>query len=285
MRLANPSGAIIFPANPSAVGGNTRNTGGDGREVEETTDSAECGPTRQRVQGRGSCLSQACRALYGPRRESPVWPSVGRLSGRSVFAVPLRQYCSSRDQEKGHHPGISVVGNSDPITWIRNKIILVPTELYFDLDLGVEFDNGVKQAVVHVPTLVSRGRFEELRGLMSVKAVENVRKKYNTLTEVQRRHLAISSDDIVFLLPEDVSVVLDSRGRTFCSIIMRLWHLTSADVPEDPESTRIFRVDLSQGDGPPKKIITTVYEFHRELTTGADPDWTVTHVWHWKHLD
>ncbi|XP_017573078.1 m-AAA protease-interacting protein 1, mitochondrial isoform X1 [Pygocentrus nattereri] len=194
---------------------------------------------------------QACRALYGPRRQSRL------CSACCSSTVPYRQYCKSTDP----HPGISVVGTPDPITWIRNKVILALTELYFDLDLSVEFDRGVKQAVA------------------------DVRRRYNTLTEVQRGHLAISSDDIVFLLPEDVSVVSDSRGRKFCSITMRLWHLTSADVPEDPESTRIFRMDPSIGDGPPKKIITAVYEFHRELTAGADPSWTVTHIWHWKQLE
>ncbi|KAL6462157.1 hypothetical protein MHYP_G00285790 [Metynnis hypsauchen] len=218
---------------------------------------------------------QACRALYGPRRESSL------CSACCSSTVPCRQYCRSTD----HHPGISVVGTPDPITWIRNKVILALTELCFDLGLSVEFDHGVKQAVFQVSTKVSKGRFEELRGLMSEEAAADVRRRYNTLTEVQRRHLAISLDDIVFLLPEDVSVVSDSRGRKFCSIIMRLWHLTSADVPEDPESTRIFRVDPSIGDGPPKKIITAVYEFHRELTAGADPSWTVTHIWHWKQLE
>ncbi|KAL7840087.1 hypothetical protein AOLI_G00254100 [Acnodon oligacanthus] len=219
---------------------------------------------------------QACRALYGPRRESRL-----RSACSSSSTVPCRQYSKSTD----HRPGISVVGTPDPITWIRNKIILALTELYFDLDLSVEFDHGVKQAVFQVSTKVSKGRFEELRGLMSEEAVADVRRRYNTLTEGQRRHLAISLDDIVFLLPEDVSVVSDSRGRNFCSIIMRLWHLTTADIPEDPESTRIFRMDPSIGDGPPKKIITAVYEFHRELTAGADPSWTVTHIWHWKQLE
>ncbi|XP_036414550.1 m-AAA protease-interacting protein 1, mitochondrial [Colossoma macropomum] len=226
---------------------------------------------------------QACRALYGPRRESRLCSArVDRHFCSST--VPYRQYCKSTDHDKGHL-GISVVGTPDPITWIRNKIILALTELYFDLDFSVEFDHGVKQAVFQVSTMVSKGRFEELMGLMSEEAVADVRRRYNTLTEVQRRHLAISLDDIVFLLPEDVSVVFDSRGRKFCSIIMRLWHLTSADVPEDPESTRIFKVDPGLVDGPPKKIITAVYEFHRELTAGANPDWMVTHVWHWKQLE
>ncbi|XP_048116342.1 m-AAA protease-interacting protein 1, mitochondrial isoform X1 [Alosa alosa] len=199
----------------------------------------------------------------------------------------FRQYSSDSDNEpkKSRRPAISVVGIPDPISWIRNKIIMVFIELYFDINISsVEFDTGVKQAVVHVSTMVSNGKFEDLRGVLSDEAVERVKTKYNVLSDVQRRNIAICSDDIVFLLPEDVSVIFDNRGRKYCYVLMRLWHLSDADIPEDPESTRIFRVEDS-GEDPSKKIVTAVYEFHQELTRGVEPDWTVTHIWHWKQLE
>ncbi|XP_030640933.1 m-AAA protease-interacting protein 1, mitochondrial [Chanos chanos] len=184
------------------------------------------------------------------------------------------------------HPGVTVVGSPDPLTWIRNKIVLSLIELYFDLNMtGVEFDTGVKQALVHVSNSLSKGKFEDLRRVMSKEALEHTRKKYKLLTEGQRKDLAISLDNIIFLLPEDVSVVFDRRGRKFCYIVIRFWHLSAADVPEDPEGVRIFKVSETNEDGPPKKIVTAVYEFHSELTVGADPDWTITHIWHWKQLE
>nr|XP_046157502.1 m-AAA protease-interacting protein 1, mitochondrial-like [Oncorhynchus gorbuscha] len=72
------------------------------------------------------------------------------------------------------------------------------------------------------------------------------------------------------------------RGRKFCFIVMRFWHMSTADVPEDQESTKIFKMATTEEDGPQKKIVTAVYEFHWELTKGAEPDWTVTNIWHWK---
>ncbi|XP_042597673.1 m-AAA protease-interacting protein 1, mitochondrial isoform X2 [Cyprinus carpio] len=144
---------------------------------------------------------------------------------------------------------------------------------------------GITVAAVHVSTVLSKGKFDELRSVMSKEAVDSVRKKCKTLSEAQKRHLAISLSDIIFLLPEDVSVFFDQSGRKFLYITMRLWYLSSADVPEDPESTRIFRMDLTEDDGPQKKIITAVYEFYRELTAGADPEWMVTRIWHWKQLE
>uniref|UniRef100_A0A8C2GZR5 Uncharacterized protein n=1 Tax=Cyprinus carpio TaxID=7962 RepID=A0A8C2GZR5_CYPCA len=143
------------------------------------------------------------------------------------------------------HPGITVVGTPDPIAWIRNKIILFLIELYF----------GLKFSVDHVRPTHLFYFF-----CFCLQAVDSVRKKCKTLSEAQKRHLAISLSDIIFLLPEDVSVFFDQSGRKFLYITMRLWYLSSADVPEDPESTRIFRMDLTEEDGPQKKIITAVYE-------------------------
>lgn len=42
---------------------------------------------------------------------------------------------------------------------------------------------------------------------------EYVEEKCKTLTGDQRKQLAVMMDDIVFLLPEDVSVVFDEDGR------------------------------------------------------------------------
>lgn len=42
---------------------------------------------------------------------------------------------------------------------------------------------------------------------------EYVEEKCKALTGDQRKQLAITVDDIVFLLPEDVSVVFDEEGR------------------------------------------------------------------------
>lgn len=83
------------------------------------------------------------------------------------------------------------------------------------------------------------------------------------------------------MLPEDVSVVFDQYGRKFCFVVMRFWLLSTYEGPDDPEGTKIFKVDSSEDGSPQRKIVTAVYEFQRELTNGASPDWTVTTVWHW----
>ncbi|XP_034467874.1 m-AAA protease-interacting protein 1, mitochondrial [Hippoglossus hippoglossus] len=253
------------------------------------------------------CRSGLCAWRTGPsgRRQpalqrqwagasaSPVRPFTGAagrgLCRRRVVFVgqKLRLFCSQPGADgpagsSGPRPPISVVGIPDPITWIRCKVVMYLVHLYFELDLhSAEFDRGVKQALVHVSEVMSSGRYHQLRGIVSNEMVEHIEKSCRSLTEAQRQQLAVNVEDIIFLIPEDVSVVYDQYGRKFCFVVMRFWLLTAHEGPEDPEATHIFRVASSEDGSPQKKIATAVYEFHRELTRGASPDWTVTTVWHW----
>uniref|UniRef100_UPI003AADBCDF m-AAA protease-interacting protein 1, mitochondrial isoform X4 n=1 Tax=Centroberyx gerrardi TaxID=166262 RepID=UPI003AADBCDF len=143
----------------------------------------------------------------------------GLRGRRVVFAGQKhRLFSTERGDEPGSsggHPGISVVGIPDPITLIRCKVMMYLIELYFEIGItSVEFDKGVKQALVHISNMMSSGRFKELRGIVSNEMVDYVEKKCKSLSDVQRQQLAASMDDIVFLLPEDVSVVFDQYDST-----------------------------------------------------------------------
>lgn len=242
---------------------------------------------------KNSCKQPAAHRQWDGPVVRPVRPYTAapgrRLCGRSlVFAgVKHRLFCSQQGadgpkESSGRRPAISVVGIPDPITWIRCKVIMFALDLYFELDVNSEeFERGVKQALVHVSNKMSSSRYHELKGIVSNEMLEYVEKRCGSLTDAQRKQLGVQMDDIVFVLPEDISVVFDQYGRKFCFIVMRFWILSSHEGPDDPEGTKIFKVGSSEDSGPQKKIVTAVYEFHRELTRGASSDWTVTTVWHW----
>ncbi|XP_070768583.1 m-AAA protease-interacting protein 1, mitochondrial [Enoplosus armatus] len=230
---------------------------------------------------------QWARGCVRPARPFTAEPGAAARR-RFVFAGQKHRLFSSQPgadeppRVSGGQPAISVVGIPDPITWIRCKVIMYLIDLYFELDFNcVEFDRGVKQALVHVSSMMSSGRYHRLVGIVSHEMIDYVEKRCRSLTDAQRRQLAVTLDDIVFMLPEDVSVVFDQYGRKFCFVVMRFWFLSTHEGPDDPEGTRIFKVAACEDGGPQKKIATAVYEFHRELTKGASPDWTVKTVWHW----
>ncbi|XP_067094036.1 m-AAA protease-interacting protein 1, mitochondrial [Osmerus mordax] len=248
-------------------------------------------PWKKHSPKRPQCCTEACMfSLWStsPLVRDPVSFNCGLYELRrqsTHFAFQnYRHYCTSDNDRKSTkgHPTISVVGSPDPITWIINKLFIILIELVFELGLTtVDFDNGVKQALVHVSNMMSTGNFEELRGVVSNETVDYVEKKCKTLSEAQRQQLAISLDDILFLLPEDVCVVFDKRGGRSCVIEMRFWYLSKTNAPDDPESSKIFKIATTEDSDKSQKIVTAVYEFHRELTKGADSNWTITNIWHW----
>ncbi|XP_049902226.1 m-AAA protease-interacting protein 1, mitochondrial [Epinephelus moara] len=218
----------------------------------------------------------------------PGAQSRGLCRRRFVFVGQKHRLFSSQPGadgppgSSGGQPGVSVVGVPDPITWIRCKVIIYLINLYFEIDMSsAEFERGVKQALIHVSNMMSSGRYHKLVGIVSNEMIDYVKTRCKSLTDAQRQHLAVTMDDIIFMLPEDVSVVFDRYGRKYCFIVMRFWFLSTYEGPDDPEGTKIFKVASSEDGNPEKKIVTAVYEFHRELTRGASPDWTVTTVWHW----
>ncbi|XP_077455085.1 m-AAA protease-interacting protein 1, mitochondrial-like [Stigmatopora argus] len=198
----------------------------------------------------------------------------------SIASTVHRTFCS---RPGGFDPqaDVSVVGIPDQITWIRCKVHLFLVDLYYDLGVNSDdFERGVKQAFVHISNTMSQGKYFELIGMVSIEMIRYMEEKCRPLSERRKLNLAVSMDDIILVLPEDVSVVF-APGRKFCTIAMRVWYLTSPDGPDDPEGVKIFRVAPGTDGVPPKRVATAVYEFHRELTKGASEDWMVTTVWHW----
>ncbi|KAL4646870.1 hypothetical protein GN956_G9589 [Arapaima gigas] len=225
-----------------------------------------------------------CASPSAPRQAA----SLPRVSAACWAAQRCRFYSTGdgKDTEREGPPRVIVVGVPNPLTWLRNRILTWLIKLYFDINISsAEFNRGAKQALVQVSTLMSQGRFADLQGLVSSEALQRARTGCDSLTEEQRRGLAVLLEDIIFLVPEDVSLLYDNKGRKFCYVLMRFWYLSNADVPKDQESTLVLKT-LDQGGGhADRKIVTAAYEFQMELTDGLDREWTVTNIWHWKQLD
>ena len=58
-----------------------------------------------------------------------------------------------------------------------------------------------------------------VKGVLLLQTVQYVKKKCASLSEEQRQALAVSLEDIIFLLPEEVSVLQDDNG-TFKRLII-----------------------------------------------------------------
>ncbi|XP_054597225.2 m-AAA protease-interacting protein 1, mitochondrial [Nothobranchius furzeri] len=145
---------------------------------------------------------------------------------------------------------------------IRCRVQMVLVYLFFEISLNsTEFERGMKQALVQISWKMSCGRYHELKGLVSDEMREHVEKRCRSLSDAQRKQLAVNIDDLLFMLPIDISVVYDQNGRKFCSILVRFWFLSSHEGPEDPEGTKIFKVSSSEDGSLQRKVATAVYEY------------------------
>ncbi|XP_014828530.1 PREDICTED: uncharacterized protein C2orf47 homolog, mitochondrial-like isoform X1 [Poecilia mexicana] len=209
-----------------------------------------------------------------------------------------RTYSSERDQ---HHPKpkVVVVGIPNPFIWFRTRIYYFLIRTYFDKEFSIEeFTEGAKQvrfkpgdqiwilAFSHVSRLLSRCQFEALEGLVAKDLIGKLEQKCGSLPCSYQRALCAEPEDVMYTMPGDVGIFYDDDGRKFVSILMRFWYLTSVGLPDDiMEGTRMFTVSIGDREMEAKRLLTAIYEFQREFTTGVAPDWTITRIEHSSLLD
>ncbi|XP_014810068.1 PREDICTED: uncharacterized protein C2orf47 homolog, mitochondrial [Calidris pugnax] len=85
----------------------------------------------------------------------------------------------------------------------------------------------------------------------------------------------------------DVRIYYDDDGRKFVSILMRFWYLNGANLPDEVAGeTKVFQIVFGDESTKEKRrLFTANYEFQREFTEGAKPDWTITRIEHPRLLE
>eukprot|EP00062_Callorhinchus_milii_P014704 gi/632964172/ref/XP_007898269.1/ PREDICTED: uncharacterized protein C2orf47 homolog, mitochondrial [Callorhinchus milii] len=159
---------------------------------------------------------------------------------------------------------------------------------YFDHEFNFdEFADGAKQAFAQVSKLLSQCNFNELKGLVSIEALEELEGKCSALPIERRKALAADMEEIMYSTPGDVGIYYDNQGRKFVHILMRYWYLSNVDLPsETPEGTKMFQVVFGDENSKDSKcLLTANYEFRREFTQGVEPNWTITRIQHFKLLE
>lgn len=240
-----------------------------------------------------SRLARSVQRQLLPRLQAPfcVLPPV---TGRSQLLPPipavlplagLRHYSSGA---RGQRKQLVVLGIPNPLLWLRSRVYYFLIRSYFDREFSIqEFSQGARQAFSIVSKLLSQCKFDALKELVVDEVLQGLKEKCSALPESHKRALAAESDEIMYLTPGDVGIYYDDNGRKFVSILMRFWYLTSANLPEESsDGTKVFQIVLGDDNAKDsKRLLTANYEFRREFTKGAEPDWIITRIEHSKLLD
>ncbi|XP_023568051.1 m-AAA protease-interacting protein 1, mitochondrial isoform X2 [Octodon degus] len=190
----------------------------------------------------GLCCS--CRRRLGsgaalcPRRLG-LWPAPGVPASLAAGpAGPRRGYSSD-----GQRPAASrmiVLGFSNPVTWVRTRVLAFLIWAYFDREFSIaEFSAAARQAFAHVSKLLSQCKFDLLEELVAKEVLPILKEKVTSLPDDHRSALAADLDEIVYTSTGDISIYYDEKVPTsparlsvepVCSKLswgIRMWKLSS----------------------------------------------------------
>ncbi|XP_030065849.1 m-AAA protease-interacting protein 1, mitochondrial [Microcaecilia unicolor] len=212
----------------------------------------------------------------------------GSAAAPAQYCPPSARFYSS--EGGGQRPlarRIVVVGIPNPFIWCRTRIYYFLIRTYFDREFSIEeFKDGAKQAFALVSKLLSECKFDALEELVAHEALQTLKEKCILLPDNHKTALAAAADEIIYTVAGDIGIFYDENGRKFVRILMRFWYLTSANLPdESPDGTKVFQIVFGDENAKEAKhLLTANYEFRREFTQGAKPEWIITRIEHSKLL-
>ncbi|KAJ9593534.1 hypothetical protein L9F63_014927, partial [Diploptera punctata] len=169
--------------------------------------------------------------------------------------------------------------------WILANLIITP---YFDQEFRLpDFISGSKQVInSKTSNSITTGDYGSLDNLVTLEALQEVKKSVASFSVQQRQELAILKDDIYFSFPYQIGVMFsdeDKNQQRFVEITM-CYHVL-----------RGLKEMTQQGVSPPlnmgmlpeyrDKIFICNYRFIREFTKGVEDQWTVNVINHFKPAD
>ncbi|XP_029872981.1 m-AAA protease-interacting protein 1, mitochondrial [Aquila chrysaetos chrysaetos] len=243
--------------------------------------------------GRGRWLARALAAPGAARVPPPPAAAVASalpLAGRRPLR-PAARFASTAGQgpeAEGPQRRVVVVRITSPFAWLRTRFYYLLIRLYFDQEFSIEeFTRGAKQAFSVVSKLLSQRKLDLLDELVSAEVLQVLKEKISLLPDNHRDALAADIDAIMYTTEGDVRIYYDDDGRKFVSILMRFWYLNGANLPDEvPGETKVFQIVFGDESTKEKRhLLTANYEFQREFTEGAKPDWTITRIEHPRLLE
>lgn len=209
--------------------------------------------------------------------------------------IPNQQtyVCYSNDSDRSqierkpnHKPRFPNLMNFPIITWphlihsIRNwflyKFII---NAYFDSKFSYEeFTQGAKQALIHVSSLISRGDFGALNGLLTKEALSEIQTNWQYFNDNQRFLLKIKKEDLFFTFIHQIGIIFDAvdSKKRFVEIMV-VFHALSDFDKIDQASVNLNDMGKYQD-----RITICNYRFIREYTKDVEGEWQINLLNHFR---
>ena len=194
----------------------------------------------------------------------------GGTFGRSKNRLTIKSCFSNKPQQHT----VSFVVSRGPLQWIANKIKLFLVNSYFDADFDEDtFLKGAKQAVITVSALIGERKFNQLQGLLTDEAIENLKDEISLLNDVESYH--ITMDDILQTKIHDIGFQYDDaeKGKKWLHVMVSCICGSESREHKELANRTLVRIPIPR---------MTSYSFCKECTAGIDGDWIITQVINFK---
>ena len=201
-------------------------------------------------------------------------------------SITANGYCSSTDRNPLQLMDIPARIWPHALKSIRNLFFNFLIRTYYDSNYSARsLLDGSRQAVVNVSNLISNGNFDGLENLVEKESVIEIKNNYGRLSNNQKSLIAIDLQDIFYHFIYEVGIIFDdSTKRQFVEVttVMHGVH----GIIEKSKGLDDDRMSKKEAfDDHKKDYFICNYSFIRELTRGADADWTISRLNHFLVYD
>ncbi|CAF3339718.1 unnamed protein product [Rotaria sp. Silwood1] len=158
---------------------------------------------------------------------------------------------------------------------------------YFDSTFAVKpFSDGARQALTVVSRLIGNNQFDDLSGLVTQQAINEIKKNYENLTSEQKQKISVDESEIVFTYPYLIGMIMDEQKNSRLVEITMIFHILKDRNSYQEEMLHAKGDSITNWTATMKKmrdnIVVCNYKFLRDMSKNANDDsWIITGLNHW----
>ncbi|CAF4736112.1 unnamed protein product, partial [Rotaria sp. Silwood1] len=170
---------------------------------------------------------------------------------------------------------------------IRNFFSRIIISGYFDSTFAIKpFSDGARQALTVVSRLIGNNQFDDLSGLVTQQAINEIKKNYENLTSEQKQKISVDESEIVFTYPYLIGMIMDEQKNSRLVEITMIFHILKDRNSYQEEMLHAKGDSITNWTATMKKmrdnIVVCNYKFLRDMSKNANDDsWIITGLNHW----
>ncbi|XP_064598480.1 m-AAA protease-interacting protein 1, mitochondrial-like [Liolophura sinensis] len=211
----------------------------------------------------------------------------------SFYGCQTRNFSSDRDdQDEAPKPAgrrqmklmdFQEIIWPSPLKSLRNQFFSLLIKSYFDRTFSLPgFLIGASQALEFVSSCISRGNFDDLEGLVTYEAIQEIQNNFADLNLEEKRKLSVKASDIFFKFVYEIGMIFDDdTNQRFVEITVVFQGFPGFEEVSQKSGPQYYEHVMENQ----KEVYVCNYRFIREFTKGVESDWTINKLNHFSPIN